>query len=108
MSAKGVHGLGATTEVVPGRVASIPPSLKGYLRLDLPIEKAKEMWHNFKYMETMEEKVETPMRPRCFGDEGTFMDYLENSEGNSPCRTCPSENECGEFILFKCSRELCF
>jgi hypothetical protein len=59
-------------------------------------------------MEEMKKETDTPKRPNCFGDEMKFMDHLENKEGNSPCATCPNESECGEFILLKCSRELCF
>jgi hypothetical protein len=47
-------------------------------------------------------------RPACFGDEVKFVDYLEDQGADSQCRRCPSENECGEFILLKCSRELIF
>lgn len=47
-------------------------------------------------------------RPVCFGDEAKFIHYMEASANDSECAICPSENECGEFILFKCSRELIF
>jgi len=33
---------------------------------------------------------------------------MEAENPESECARCPSENECGEFILFKCSRELMF
>jgi hypothetical protein len=47
-------------------------------------------------------------RPACFGSEGKFMEHLEAEEDKTECAGCPSENDCGEFILFKCSRELMF
>ncbi len=48
------------------------------------------------------------MRPACFGDETKFVTYMEEQAAGSECACCPSENDCGEFILLKCSRELCF
>lgn len=47
-------------------------------------------------------------RPPCFGDEAKFINYMETSSADSECSRCPSESECGEFILLKCSRELIF
>jgi len=47
-------------------------------------------------------------RPVCFGDEIKFIAYMENPGADCECARCPSENDCGEFILFKCSRELIF
>jgi len=47
-------------------------------------------------------------RPACFGDEAKFVNYLEDQDADSECGRCPAENECGEFILLKCSRELIF
>jgi hypothetical protein len=47
-------------------------------------------------------------RPACFGDEAKFIAYMETSAGDSECAKCSSEDECGEFILLKCSRELIF
>jgi hypothetical protein len=47
-------------------------------------------------------------RPACFGDEAKFVAYMENLAADSECARCPSENDCGEFILFKCSRESMF
>jgi len=47
-------------------------------------------------------------RPSCFGNEVKFIGHLEAENPESECSRCPSENECGEFILFKCSRELTF
>lgn len=44
----------------------------------------------------------------CFGDEAKFVNYMENSEADCECARCPSENECGEYILLKCSQELIF
>jgi hypothetical protein len=51
--------------------------------------------------------LENP-RPACFGDEAKFVTYMEETADTSECARCPSENECGEFILFQCSRELNF
>ena len=48
------------------------------------------------------------LRPACFGDETKFVTYMEEQPADAECARCPSENECGEFILLKCSRELCF
>ncbi len=47
-------------------------------------------------------------RPSCFGDEAKFVGHLEAVDPEAECVRCSSENECGEFILFKCSRELMF
>ena len=47
-------------------------------------------------------------RPSCFGDEGKFVAYMEDPSKDSECLRCPSEGDCGEFILLKCSRELMF
>jgi hypothetical protein len=47
-------------------------------------------------------------RPSCFGDEGKYVAYLETAAAEAECAKCPSEDECGEFILLKCSRELIF
>lgn len=47
-------------------------------------------------------------RPACFGDEAKFVTYLEDQTVDSECARCSMENECGEFILLKCSRELIF
>ena len=33
---------------------------------------------------------------------------VEAADPEAECARCSSENECGEFILFKCSRELMF
>jgi hypothetical protein len=55
----------------------------------------------------MEQKQEEGPPP-CFGNEVKFVGHLEAEEGLSECSQCPRENECGEFILFKCSRELMF
>lgn len=52
--------------------------------------------------------LEEKKKPPCFGDEAKFVNYLENSPGDSECAKCPNENECGEYILLKCSRELIF
>jgi len=47
-------------------------------------------------------------RPSCFGNEVIFVGHMEAENPESECARCPSENECGEFILFKCSRALMF
>jgi hypothetical protein len=47
-------------------------------------------------------------RPACFGDEAKFVAYMNNQAADSECARCPSENDCGEYILFKCSRESIF
>ena len=47
-------------------------------------------------------------RPACFGDEAKFVAYMDNQAADSECTRCPSENECGESILRKCSRETIF
>jgi hypothetical protein len=47
-------------------------------------------------------------RPACFGDEVKFIQHMEEQASDSECATCPSENDCGEYILLKCSRELIF
>ena len=47
-------------------------------------------------------------RPSCFGDEIKFINHLEDADADCECARCASENDCGEFILLKCSRELIF
>jgi hypothetical protein len=60
-------------------------------------------------METWKkESVRPEQRPSCFGDEVKFMAHMDDEGDESDCRRCPSENDCGEFILMKCSRELIF
>lgn len=60
-------------------------------------------------MESKDKDLGQPVpRPVCFGDEGKFVAYLEDQAAGSECGSCPSENDCGEFILLKCSRELSF
>jgi hypothetical protein len=60
-------------------------------------------------MESMEKSATTAdNRPACFGDEAKFVAYMDDAGDNSECGRCPSENDCGEFILLKCSRELIF
>ena len=49
-----------------------------------------------------------PKRPACFGDEVKFINYIETNAADAECTRCPSESDCGEFILLKCSRELIF
>lgn len=48
------------------------------------------------------------IRPTCFGDEVKFVAYMEKQVGDSECARCPSENDCGEYILLKCSWESIF
>ena len=47
-------------------------------------------------------------RPPCFGDEVKFVAYIENQAADLECARCPSENDCGEYILLKCSWETMF
>jgi len=47
-------------------------------------------------------------RPACFGDEAKYVAYIETIVADAECAKCPSEDECGEFILLQCSRELIF
>ena len=61
------------------------------------------------YMESLEKTPAPPEnRPACFGDEIKFIAHLESPGADDECTRCPSENDCGEFILLKCSRELIF
>jgi len=50
----------------------------------------------------------TEKRPACFGDEVKFVAHMDDEGNDSECSQCPSENDCGEYILLKCSRELIF
>ena len=60
-------------------------------------------------MELMiKDSMELNSRPACFGDEAKFVIYMETSAADSECAKCPSLEECGEFILLQCSRELFF
>jgi hypothetical protein len=60
-------------------------------------------------MEVKDEELRAKnSRPVCFGDEAKFVAYMENLAAESECARCPSEDDCGEFILFKCSRESMF
>jgi hypothetical protein len=60
-------------------------------------------------METMaKDAMPLPPKPSCFGDEAKFVTYMETSAADSECARCPSEEDCGEFILLKCFRELIF
>jgi hypothetical protein len=72
----------------------------------------KYLWAHGKIsfkMETMaKDAMPRPPRPACFGDEAKFVIYMETSAVDSECAKCPSEDDCGEFILLKCSRELIF
>jgi hypothetical protein len=55
-----------------------------------------------------EDFKESAPRPACFGDEVKFIQHMEEQASECECAECPSENECGEYILLKCSRELIF
>jgi len=55
-----------------------------------------------------EDLVKKNPRPPCFGDEAKFVAYMENQAAESECARCPSENDCGESILLKWSRESIF
>jgi hypothetical protein len=60
-------------------------------------------------MDSVDKDIEKQdSRPACFGDEVKFISYVEDQGADSECGRCPRENECGEFILLKCSRELIF
>ncbi len=52
--------------------------------------------------------VEQKAKPFCFGDEAKFVTYMETEPPDADCAKCPSQDDCGEFILIKCSRELIF
>jgi len=58
-------------------------------------------------LENTDSKTEK-RRPACFGDEAKYVAYMEAAAVDAECARCPSEDECGEFILLKCSRELIF
>ena len=47
-------------------------------------------------------------RPACFGDEAKFVAYMETLAADAECARCLNQDECGEFILVKCSKELLF
>lgn len=59
-------------------------------------------------MERSDSSEEKVKRPQCFGDEVKFIEHLEGAAPDSACKTCLCEQDCGDFILFKCSKELCF
>jgi hypothetical protein len=104
----------------PGRAsANIPtlsPSTKWQmiplLMVDLGIELGLKIQAPCGKIFTMELKDRNfqpqKIRPPCFGDEGKFVSYLEDQAAACECSRCPHENDCGEFILMKCSRELTF
>jgi hypothetical protein len=71
-------------------------SLRNYARMLLEMDPVST--------EFREEKP----RPACFGDEAKFVAYMETMAADAECAGCPREDECGEFILLKCSRELIF
>jgi hypothetical protein len=71
-------------------------SLRNYARMFLEMDPV-----------STEFRQEKP-RPACFGDEAKFVAYMETMAADAECARCPSEDECGEFILLKCSRELIF
>lgn len=72
----------------------------------------KCLWKYGRMLSQMEPIVKDSMplnpQPACFGDEAKFVTYMETSAADSECAKCPREDECGEFILLKCSRELIF
>jgi hypothetical protein len=55
-----------------------------------------------------EESGKKISRPACFGDEAKFVAYMESQAADSECARCPSENDCGEYILIQCSWETMF
>ena len=60
-------------------------------------------------MEALKKDEQQEVRhPGCFGNEAKFVAYMEAADPDSECGKCPSENDCGEYILLKCSRELMF
>jgi hypothetical protein len=71
-------------------------SLRNYARMLLKMDPVST--------ECREEKPQ----PACFGDEAKFVAYMETMAADAECARCPREDECGEFILLKCSRELIF
>jgi len=55
-----------------------------------------------------DELKEKNTRPACFGDEAKFVAYMGNQVPDSECARYPCENDCGEYILLKWSRESIF
>jgi len=55
-----------------------------------------------------EESGKKISRPACFGNGAKFVAYMESQAADSECANCPSENECGELILLRCSWEAFF
>ncbi len=75
--------------------------------------KALKSLRNYARMVLEMDPVSTECRqerpqPACFGDEAKFVAYMETMAADAECAKCPREDECGEFILLKCSRELIF
>ncbi len=60
-------------------------------------------------MEMKDDELEKKnAKPACFGDEAKFVAYMENQASESECARCSCENDCGEYILLKCSLETIF
>jgi hypothetical protein len=76
-------------------------------KMPMGLEKGNPLCHILFSMAASESAPSSPEgRPSCFGDEARYVSYLEDQAAGSCCKTCPSEQECGEWILQKCSREL--
>ncbi len=65
-------------------------------------------WNNLLKESMKKELLPENSLPACFGDEVKFVTYMESPDEKAECRRCPKENECGEYILLKCSRELAY
>ena len=88
---------------------SVPWALAPCISAFFTVENSTPLCQNGWEMELETEKCKHPSpRPACFGDEVKFIQHMEEQASDSECAGCPSENECGEFILLKCSRELLF
>ena len=77
--------------------------------LRVGLEKFPKMCQNSGEMDSgATDSNQEKRRPACFGDEAKYVAYMERATADAECAGCPSEDECGEFILLKCSRELIF
>ncbi len=72
------------------------------------VENSTPLCQNGSKMELNMEEAKSKSRPPCFGDEVKFIQHMDEQSSDSECGRCPSEGECGEYILMKCSRELIF
>ncbi len=73
------------------------------------VENTAELWQDTPKMVMAEnDHSGKKAHPPCFGDEAKFVTYMEESAPDSECGRCPSEDDCGEYILLKCSQELIF